>query len=508
VYIGEDELMKDDKTLGLNKLGVGKRPGWMYVIYNDFARLSSSLETPQRIPAFEDSRWFRRGWTLQELLAPATLEFYNQEWNMIGTKSILAVFIETATKVQIQYILDRNTIKWANIGLRLSWASERQTTRDEDIAYCLFGILEVNMPLLYGEGKRAFHRLQVELLKTTMDHTIFAWSSNRGYDSLNHPSFRYAGFLATSPRGFQYADLADVQPCSPRTIQGSTHDVTNVGLCIVLPCIDVGPETLVAVLNCQRDKNMLIGVRLQRLGDQRFVRDLHEGLSTVDGSEALKAELREIFILTELDKELVAEDKDRRDDTLESHPCTFKIRASKYVGMTANKTVALYRARRGGLQSQTLPVWGDDSEISFKNHLQPLEAVGIVFVYGGVNLTIIFGHRQGSPWLNVLANNWHVTKPVDRPLSLRGLENGSELTKSIDCSMKQLEVGMKAGQQSKFCRDHAILNIDSTRALVVRARKTLDSLGFTRWQLDVTFRLELRHLLLPVGVENIAVVSR
>jgi hypothetical protein len=218
------------------------------------------------------------------------------------------------------------------------------------------------------------------------------------------------------------------------------------------------------------------------------VRDLHEGLSAVDGSEALKAELREIFILTELDKELVAEDKDRRDDTLESHPCTFKIRASKYVEMTANKMVALYRARRGGLQSQTLPVWGDDSEISFENHLQPLEAVGIVFVYGGVNLTIIFGHRQGSPWLNVLANNWHVTKPVDRPLSLRGLENGSELTKSIDCSMKQLEVGMKAGQPSKFCRDHAILNIDSTRALVVRARKTLDSQGFTRWQLDVTFR--------------------
>jgi hypothetical protein len=137
---------------------------------------------------------------------------------MIGTKSILAVFIETATKVQIQYILDRNTIKWANIGLRLSWASERQTTRDEDIAYCLFGILEVNMPLLYGEGKRALHRLQVELLKTTMDHTIFAWSLDRGYDSLNHPSFRYTGFLATSPRGFQYADLADVQPCSPRTI--------------------------------------------------------------------------------------------------------------------------------------------------------------------------------------------------------------------------------------------------------------------------------------------------
>lgn len=220
---------------------------------------------------------------------------------------------------------------------------------------------------------------------------------------------------------------------------------------------------------------MLIGVRLQRLGDQRFVRDLHEGLSTVDGSEALKAKLREIFILTELDKELVSDDNDRRDNTLESRPCTFKIRASKYIGITANKMVALYRARRGGLQSQTLPVWRDDSEILFENHLQPLEAVGIVFVYDGVNLTIIFGHRQDSPWLNVLAKNWHVTKLVDTPLSLRGLENGSELTKSIDYSMKHFEVGMKAGQPSKFCRDHAILNIDSTLALVVRARKDVGS---------------------------------
>jgi hypothetical protein len=65
-----------------------------------------------------------------------------------------------------------------SVAERMSWAANRQTTKEEDIAYCLLGIFKVNMPLLYGEGSRAFIRLQEEILKRTEDYTLFLWASS------------------------------------------------------------------------------------------------------------------------------------------------------------------------------------------------------------------------------------------------------------------------------------------------------------------------------------------
>ncbi|KAH6841395.1 heterokaryon incompatibility protein-domain-containing protein [Alternaria alternata] len=182
-------------------------------------------DVEREIFQFLNSRWFKRGWTLQELLAPATLEFYDQEWNMIGTKFSLATFIQVATEIQAQYILDRNAMKGASIGLRLSWASQRDTTRDEDQAYCLFGIMGVNMPLLYGEGKRAFYRLQVELLKNTMDHTIFAWSLGSSF-SLGPKSpcqFVYRRRYKVVHTMLQMQDFVSFFLASPKDLTCSSH---------------------------------------------------------------------------------------------------------------------------------------------------------------------------------------------------------------------------------------------------------------------------------------------
>jgi hypothetical protein len=127
------------------------------------------------------SRWFKRAWTLQELLAPRwLLTFYSTEWNKIGTCRNLRTVVSKATGIDEEYlpgVLSRD-IHTASVAKRMSWAAKRKATRTEDIAYSLFGIFNVNMPLLYGEGQqKAFRRLQEEIMKSSDDHTLFAWKT-------------------------------------------------------------------------------------------------------------------------------------------------------------------------------------------------------------------------------------------------------------------------------------------------------------------------------------------
>jgi hypothetical protein len=121
------------------------------------------------------SRWFTRGWTLQELLAPEAVEFYDKRWKLLGTKSKLIKEIGEASRTESRFFLRRETIAEASVATKFSWAAERKTTRAEDMAYCLLGLVGVNMPMLYGEGDRAFYRLQLEVLRQTNEYSIFAW---------------------------------------------------------------------------------------------------------------------------------------------------------------------------------------------------------------------------------------------------------------------------------------------------------------------------------------------
>lgn len=123
---------------------------------------------------FKWSAWFTRGWTLQELIAPSVVEFYTADWKPFGSKEILQKKIAEITGINPKALLGEN-LSTFNIAERMSWAASRTTTRLEDKAYSLLGVFQVNMPLLYGEGNRAFLRLQEEILKTTEDYTIFAW---------------------------------------------------------------------------------------------------------------------------------------------------------------------------------------------------------------------------------------------------------------------------------------------------------------------------------------------
>ncbi|KAI0672188.1 hypothetical protein C8Q78DRAFT_732938 [Trametes maxima] len=125
---------------------------------------------------FRRSRWFTRGWTLQELLAPLVVLFLNKEWKVIGTKGTLAQTISQVTRIPGPVLRHLKDMRASSVAQRMSWAALRVTTREEDEAYCLMGIFGVNMPTLYGEGCYAFIRLQQEILKLEFDQSIFAWS--------------------------------------------------------------------------------------------------------------------------------------------------------------------------------------------------------------------------------------------------------------------------------------------------------------------------------------------
>ncbi|KAF2403380.1 HET-domain-containing protein [Trichodelitschia bisporula] len=184
-------------------------------------------------------RWFTRGWTLQELIAPKKVNFYTGGWAKIGTKESLRAKLAQVTGINEAALHNSLTIYDLTIAHRMSWAAHRQTTRLEDMAYCLIGIFRVNMPLLYGEGTKAFTRLQEELMKESDDHSLFAWETD-GIPAV----FNQVGILARSPRDF--SKTADVVSYPP----GDPHEMTNRGLRI-RAAIYVDPKSLpYLILRC------------------------------------------------------------------------------------------------------------------------------------------------------------------------------------------------------------------------------------------------------------------
>ncbi|KAF2441844.1 HET-domain-containing protein, partial [Karstenula rhodostoma CBS 690.94] len=171
---------------------------------------------------FEKCRWFTRGWTVQELLAPHHVEFYDKTWSYFGTRKELASTLSNITRVPTKVLDGSKEVEEFCVAQKMAWAARRQTTREEDTAYCLFGLFQINAPLLYGEGGvRAFERLQEEIIKKTNDLTIFAWMN---------PGPRMSGItsvLAPHPRYFSRS-----QHIRPQNPIGSNPEfkVTNKGL--------------------------------------------------------------------------------------------------------------------------------------------------------------------------------------------------------------------------------------------------------------------------------------
>lgn len=188
---------------------------------------------------FSKSNWFNRGWTLQELLAPPMLKFFSKDWRSLGPSIIRgSKYVDVGdyggrneaeilfltklvriTNIPYEALAGQSFIDQYSVAQRMSWASERQTTRPEDIAYSLMGIFRVSMPVLYGEGRlRAFRRLQHEIIKMTLDQSIFCWMAAT--------RTKFTGILAESPT--QFKSSFDVEQDTKS--RNALFSMTNWGL--------------------------------------------------------------------------------------------------------------------------------------------------------------------------------------------------------------------------------------------------------------------------------------
>jgi hypothetical protein len=198
---------------------------------------------------FNSSCWFTRGWTLQELIAPRSVEFYTSDWTHIGDKSSKVNELSRITGVDAGVLRGASPVWACSIARIMSWASKRVTTRKEDIAYCLLGLFGIHMPLLYGEGDRAFIRLQEEILKHSSDQSLFAWNPlvERYYGE--QMSDFLCGIFAPSPACF--ADSRDIVPL--HEFWDTESALTNRGVRLRMPFkVDNGLYLPLGFLCCER----------------------------------------------------------------------------------------------------------------------------------------------------------------------------------------------------------------------------------------------------------------
>lgn len=219
--------------------------------------------------AFFSSAWFTRGWTLQELLAPLKLHFYNQEWSSIGTREDMVDEVETITYIPRRFLLGWEDFhEAASVAQRMSWAASRQTTRKEDAAYCLLGIFNTTMTMIYGEGgDRAFRRLQEEIMKRTGDHSILAWglSGEESNTTVTSESVVSAGVLATAPSDFANSGHIVTRRQDASPVNAFEISVGRLGIRLPLHTTSAG-ETFV-LLSCgpAQTREEVVGIPVHKI---------------------------------------------------------------------------------------------------------------------------------------------------------------------------------------------------------------------------------------------------
>jgi hypothetical protein len=215
--------------------------------------------------AFRKAKWFSRGWTLQELLAPQMVMFFDRDWNYIDNKGSLSAVIEETSGIEARYIgVDHHNpqsfegsayerLREASVAQRMSWMSGRETTRREDMAYCLLGIFDIHMPMVYGEGDKAFARLQEEIMKASDDTTLLAW----GYKYPWYGRIEAESILASSPASF--VNCQDLVPCELPVFRRPSFSMTQKGLVFTMPVKhDQNHKHMIyAILACGPSQSML-----------------------------------------------------------------------------------------------------------------------------------------------------------------------------------------------------------------------------------------------------------
>lgn len=260
-----------------------------YVYLSDYVhRPNSDLFT---------SRWWTRAWTLQELVAPERVQFFDAHWHEIGTKLDRADEIASRMSIDVGTLRDSKLMYSQCVAQRMSWASHRQATREEDLAYSLLGIFNINMTMQYGEGEKAFVRLQQEITRTTSDMSIFAWgfdprpleavcsektdgqAQKLGLETINAGivpgQISTYGLYADSPRRFQPAQIKHLALDIGNFGCEERHGVQNLNTMVVrsglegrrIRSIAWSTAWSIALLPCiitRSSSHYLVGILLRR----------------------------------------------------------------------------------------------------------------------------------------------------------------------------------------------------------------------------------------------------
>jgi len=149
--------------------------------------------------------------------------FYDQEWNFRSTKHESIHVVSRSSRIDVEVLDGHRALQNVAVARRMSWASMRETTRLEDIAYCLMGIFDIHMPMIYGEGAKAWFRLQEEIAKQSCDHSLFAWTQGDTKDS--GVGDRYRGLFAN-----EFRECGDFAPRVSSRLLDMEFNVTNKGL--------------------------------------------------------------------------------------------------------------------------------------------------------------------------------------------------------------------------------------------------------------------------------------
>jgi hypothetical protein len=267
---------------------------------------ASSLET-----ALKGCRWFERGWTLQELIAPDEIYFFDRDWNYIGSKRDLFEDLSKITGISTSVLQHIQRLSSVAVAQRLSWAAYRNTTRIEDKAYSLLGIFDVNMPLLYGEEEKAFRRLQEEIIRSTADLSIFAWRMPSATRNTRGPNDRvFCGILAKAP-----IDFASCASIVTKLNHGRREfSVSNIGVKIHVQMLSKRlpgehAARYVLSLTCSSAPQQSLRVRLRKCGPDQFIRE--DPCTLVQYTEHLLPNApRESYLLTELPETNLHPDSD------------------------------------------------------------------------------------------------------------------------------------------------------------------------------------------------------
>ncbi|KAI8630493.1 heterokaryon incompatibility protein-domain-containing protein [Xylariaceae sp. FL1651] len=218
------------------------------------------------------AKWFTRGWTLQELLAPPYLVFVDRKWRRIGTRESWADEINQASRIGAHHLTSFDPVNFTScsIAMRLSWASRRETTVEEDETYSLLGLFGISLPLIYGEGRlRAFDRLQRELITVYNDDSIFAWKAlqplSKYFAGTHQKGYNpRRGILAPSIREFW-----DAFSIKSFGFYGNSFSMTNRGLEITAKRwrYKDDPTKCLIRLNCGIEISRHIGIPLSHVDD-------------------------------------------------------------------------------------------------------------------------------------------------------------------------------------------------------------------------------------------------